>query len=66
MKNLSAFYDDNHITIDGDTNCSFTEDVGKRFESYNWNVLTVKNGDEDLSALWDAIVTDPLAMERPT
>ena len=66
LKNLIAFYDDNHITIDGDTNCAFTEDVGKRFESYNWNVLTVKNGDEDLSALWDAIVKAQQEKERPT
>lgn len=66
LKNLIAFYDDNHITIDGDTNCSFTEDVSKRFESYNWNVLSVKNGDEDLSALWDAIVKAQQEKERPT
>ena len=34
-----AFYDDNGITIDGHTDLSFTEDVGKRFEGYGWQVL---------------------------
>lgn len=34
------------ISIDGSTNVAFTEDVVKRYESYNWEVLTVDNGDE--------------------
>ena len=35
---LIAFYDDNHISIEGDTELSFTEDVGKRYEAYGWHV----------------------------
>ena len=35
---LIAFYDDNHISIEGDTALSFSEDVGKRFQSYGWHV----------------------------
>jgi transketolase len=35
---LIAFYDDNHISIEGDTELSFSEDVGKRFEAYGWHV----------------------------
>jgi transketolase len=35
---LIAFYDDNHISIEGDTGLSFSEDVGKRFEAYGWHV----------------------------
>lgn len=34
------------ITIDGDTNVSFTEDVEARYKSYGWNVLHVENGNE--------------------
>lgn len=34
-----AFYDDNGITIDGHTDLSFTEDVGKRFEGYGWQAV---------------------------
>src|SRR4051812_6582367 len=35
---LISFYDDNHISIEGDTVLSFTEDVGKRYEAYGWHV----------------------------
>src|SRR4051812_3986756 len=35
---LIGFYDDNHISIEGDTKLSFTEDVGARFEAYGWHV----------------------------
>lgn len=37
-------YDDNHISIDGSTDLSFTEDRGKRFEAYGWQVLRVADG----------------------
>ena len=39
-------YDDNRITIDGSTNLSFTEDRGKRFEAYGWQVLYVADGND--------------------
>ncbi|CCE61426.1 hypothetical protein TPHA_0A03490 [Tetrapisispora phaffii CBS 4417] len=55
LKNLIAIYDHNHITIDGSTDVSFTEDVLKRFEAYGWEVLTVENGDSDLDAIYNAI-----------
>ena len=42
---LIAFYDDNHISIEGETELSFSEDVGKRFEAYGWHV---QNLGEDL------------------
>jgi transketolase len=35
---LIAFYDDNHISIEGDTSSSFSEDVGARYEAYGWHV----------------------------
>src|SRR3954468_8835298 len=35
---LIAFYDDNHISIEGDTALAFSEDVGRRFEAYGWHV----------------------------
>ncbi|MEA2372405.1 MAG: transketolase [Solirubrobacteraceae bacterium] len=43
---LVAYYDDNHISIEGDTSLSFSEDVGARFEAYGWHV---ENLGEDLS-----------------
>lgn len=39
LGNLICIYDDNHISIDGDTACSFTEDVEQRFLAYDWHVL---------------------------
>jgi transketolase len=55
LNNLIAFYDDNHITIDGNTNVSFTEDVNKRFESYGWEVQWIKDGNNDVDAIAKAL-----------
>src|SRR5712671_6360503 len=38
LGNLNYLYDDNHISIEGDTSLAFTEDVAKRFEAYGWHV----------------------------
>lgn len=51
---LIYLYDDNHITIEGDTEIAFREDVGKRFEAYGWQVLRVADS-EDIDALENAI-----------
>jgi len=66
LDNLIAFFDDNHVTIDGDTENSFTEDVEARFRSYNWNVLRVENGDSDLASLYDAMEKAYNYRGRPT
>ena len=41
LGNLIYIYDDNHITIEGKTGLTFTEDVGKRFEAYGWHVQKI-------------------------
>lgn len=51
---LIYLYDDNHISIDGNTSVAFTEDRAKRFEAYNWHVQTVEDGN-DIAALASAI-----------
>ncbi|OFW61026.1 MAG: transketolase [Actinobacteria bacterium RBG_16_64_13] len=51
---LIVLHDDNHVTIEGGTDLAFTEDVGKRFEAYGWQVLTVEDGN-DLAALDQAL-----------
>jgi transketolase len=51
---LIYLYDDNHISIDGETELAFTEDVGKRFEAYDWHVQRVPDGN-DLTAVERAI-----------
>jgi transketolase len=63
---LIALYDDNHISIDGSTDVSFTEDVSKRFEAYGWHVLHVPNGNTDLDAIASAIATAKSVTDRPS
>ncbi|QEU61851.1 Tkl1/Tkl2 [Kluyveromyces lactis] len=65
LKNLIAFYDDNQITIDGNINVSFDEDVSKRYEAYGWEVLHVENGNDDLDAISKALEQAKLS-DRPT
>lgn len=66
LNNLIAIYDDNKITIDGDVACSFTEDVEKRFQSYEWDVLHVLDGDKDVKGLYEAVDKARKNTERPT
>jgi len=66
LGNLIAVWDDNHITIDGDTNQAFTEDVLKRYESYGWQVLTVEDGDNDLEGIEAAIKKAQEVKDKPT
>ena len=63
---LIALYDDNHISIDGSTDVSFTEDVSKRFEAYGWHVLHVKDGNTDLAGINNAIAEAKSVTDRPT
>merc|ERR1711933_285030 len=63
---LIAFYDDNNITIDGHTELSFTEDVGKRYEAYGWQVLTVKDGNTWVGAIRKAIAEAKACTDKPT
>ncbi|MFO5474041.1 MAG: transketolase [Dolichospermum sp.] len=63
---LIALYDDNHISIDGSTDVAFTEDVSKRFESYGWHVLHVKDGNTDLEGIAKAIAQAKAVTDKPT
>ncbi|MEO1446002.1 MAG: transketolase, partial [Cyanobacteria bacterium J06635_11] len=63
---LIALYDDNHISIDGSTDISFTEDVSKRFESYGWHVLHVEDGNTDLDSIEKAIAEAKKVTDKPT
>ncbi len=62
---LTLIFDDNHITIDGDTALSFTEDVGRRFEAYGWHVVRVADGN-DLGAIAAALAAARAESARPT
>src|SRR5699024_55616 len=54
LGHLIYFYDNNHITIEGETDLAFNEDVGKRFEAYDWHVQTIADV-KDLEALSKAV-----------
>lgn len=62
---LIYLYDDNHITIEGDTEIAFREDVGKRFEAYGWQVLRVADS-EDIDALENAVKEAKADTEHPS
>lgn len=62
---LICIYDDNEISIEGDTDITFTEDVAKRFDAYNWQVLEVDDGN-DLDAIEKALKDGQAETQRPT
>lgn len=63
---LIVLYDDNKITIDGHTDLSFTEDVGKRYESYGWDVQTVDDVAGGIVSLRDAINAAKAVTDKPS
>ncbi|QZY52042.1 transketolase [Leucobacter tenebrionis] len=71
LGNLIAFYDSNQISIEDDTDISFSEDVAKRYEAYGWQVIEVdwkKTGEyvEDLVELNDAIEAAKAETGKPS
>ena len=65
LGNIIYLYDDNHITIEGDTELAFNEDVAKRFEAYGWHVQSISDGN-DLEALSTAIEVAQKETQRPS
>ena len=65
LSKLICIYDDNGITIEGKTDITFTEDVSLRFESYNWNVLKVDDGN-NIKAIMAAITDAKKEKDRPS
>ncbi|GGV82177.1 transketolase [Streptomyces griseoloalbus] len=69
LGNLVLLYDDNHISIEGDTATAFSEDVLKRYEAYGWHVRRVEpeeNGDIDVRALYAALNAARAETGRPS
>ncbi|MDQ3244072.1 MAG: transketolase, partial [Gemmatimonadota bacterium] len=62
---LVGFYDDNHITIEGDTGLTFSDDTAKRFEAYHWHVQRVDDAN-DLDALDRAITAAKNVRDQPS
>lgn len=65
LSNLCWIYDNNHITIEGNTNLTFSDDVGDRFLSYGWNVIRVSDAN-NLEMLERAFQTFEQTHDRPT
>jgi transketolase len=65
LGNLVLLYDDNHISIEGDTRVAFSEDVGKRYEAYGWHVQHVDDVN-DVQALHNALVTARDTTDKPS
>ncbi|MGH2577400.1 MAG: transketolase, partial [Actinomycetota bacterium] len=72
LGNLTVIYDDNEISIEGDTDIAFSEDVAKRYEAYGWHVqvLDWTNGGkeyaEDVDGLWEALHAAREVTDRPS
>jgi transketolase len=65
LDDLCWVYDNNHITIEGKTSITFTEDVAARFQAYRWNVLRVGDAN-DLGRIEDALAVFRQTKGRPT
>ena len=69
LGNLKVIYDDNRISIEGDTHVAFTEDVSARYRAYGWKVIEVaakSDGDVDQVAIEKAMVEAQSEKTRPT
>ncbi|WP_380787627.1 transketolase [Sphingomonas sp. R86521] len=65
LSNLCWIYDSNHISIEGDTELAFDEDVGLRFQAYGWNVIHIDDAN-DVKALARALDTFKATTAKPT
>jgi len=65
LGNIIYVYDDNHISIEGDTDITFSDDTAQRFESYGWHVQELDDGN-DVEALSEAIERAKKETERPS
>ncbi|MEZ6105245.1 MAG: transketolase [Pirellulaceae bacterium] len=65
LSNLCWIYDDNKITIEGETDLAFSEDVAQRFEGLGWHTVTVEDAN-DLTAISRAIASFKQCDDRPT
>ena len=65
LGNMIYLYDDNHITIEGDTDLAFDENVGARFRAYGWHVQEVSDGN-DLEGMSEAIENAKKETDKPS
>ncbi|OGC00024.1 transketolase [candidate division KSB1 bacterium RBG_16_48_16] len=63
---LICFYDDNHITIEGVTELAYSDDAGKRFEAYGWQVINLGEKANDLQAIEKAVLEAKEDQDKPS
>lgn len=63
---LICLYDDNHITIEGDTALTYSDDVAKRFEAYHWDVQNLGDQGNDISAISTAFKNAKAVTDKPS
>ena len=66
LNNMIVIYDDNRVTIDGEIDLSFTEDVSKRFEAYGWYVQEITGDGHDLVSFSQALENAQAEPDRPS
>ena len=66
LNNLIVVYDDNRITIDGDTSLAFTEDRAKRFEAYGWYVQEIAGDGNDMESFDRALENAKAQVQQPS
>ena len=63
---LIVLYDDNHITIEGNTSLTYSDDVGKRFEAYHWHIQDLGDKGNDLKAISEAFTKAKAVTDKPS
>jgi transketolase len=66
LNKLICFYDDNHITIEGNTDLSYSDDVAKRFASYGWHVINIGDNANNLDMIEKAISESQNEKSKPS
>jgi len=66
LGNLVVIYDDNRITIDGATDLAMSDDAGKRFEAYGWDVRNLGDASEDVALLEESLLAAAKQGDKPT
>jgi transketolase len=63
---LIVLYDDNHITIEGNTSLTYSDEVSKRFEAYHWHIQDLGDKGNDLKAISEAFTNAKAVTDKPS
>jgi transketolase len=66
LRKLIVLYDDNHITIEGNTSLTYSDDVASRFESYHWHVQDLGDKGNDIQLISESISRARMVTDKPS